>query len=90
MNKTKLISELEQADFIKSALAQFYDSVDLFLAKSEEPSSYLVISVIYVSVLLTTAIKSSIIEDKQMEVFNAALDEIRDKFILSGKLFNSI
>ena len=85
----KLIIEgQERAAFIEAALEQYYDAVDLFLAENDEPHDDFDINIIFAGVLLAITVRLGVIEDKQLEVLDEILDEIRNKFILASEGFN--
>ena len=85
----KLIIEgQERAAFIEAALEQYYDAVDLFLAENEELNDEFDLNTIFAGVLLATTVRLGVIEDKQLEVLDEILDEIRNKFILASEGFN--
>jgi hypothetical protein len=89
MTKIKLIIEgQERAAFLEAALEQYYDAVDLFLAENEELNDDFDINTIFAGVLLATTIRLSIIDEKQLEVLDDVLEEIRNKFILASEGFN--
>ena len=89
MTKIKLIIEgKERAAFIEAALEQYFDAVDLFLAKNSEPNDEFDLNTIFAGVLLATTVRLGVIEDKQLEVLDEILDEIRNKFILASEGFN--
>ena len=83
-----LINGKEKAAFIEAALEQYYDAVDLFLAKNEELNDEFDLNTIFAGVLLATTVRLGVIEDKQLEVLDEILDEIRNKFILASEGFN--
>ena len=85
----KLIIEgQERAAFIEAALEQYYDAVYLFLAENEELNDEFDLNTIFAGVLLATTVRLGVIEDKQLEVLDEILDEIRNKFILASEGFN--
>ena len=87
--KIRLIIEgKERAAFIEAALEQYYDAVDLFLAENEELNDEFDLNTIFAGVLLATTVRLGVIEDKQLEVLDEILDEIRNKFILASEGFN--
>lgn len=89
MTKIKVIIEgKERAAFIEAALEQYYDAVDLFLAENEELNDEFDLNTIFAGVLLATTVRLGVIEDKQLEVLDEILDEIRNKFILATEGFN--
>lgn len=89
MTKIKLIIEgQERAAFIEAALEQYYDAVDLFLAENKELNDEFDLNTIFAGVLLATTVRLGVIEDKQLEVLDEILDEIRNKFILASEGFN--
>lgn len=89
VTKIRLIIEgKERAAFIEAALEQYYDAVDLFLAENEELNDEFDLNTIFAGVLLATTVRLGVIEDKQLEVLDEILDEIRNKFILASEGFN--
>lgn len=89
MTKIKLIIEgQERAAFIMAALEQYFDAVDLFIAKNSDPNDEFELNTIFAGVLISTTVKLGVIEDKQLEVLDDILDEIRNKFILASEGFN--
>ena len=85
----KLIIEgQERAAFIEAALEQYYDAVDLFLAENEELNDEFDVNTSFAGVLLATTVRLGVIEDKQLEILDKILDEIRNKFILATEGFN--
>lgn len=89
MTKIKLIIEgQERAAFIEAALEQYYDAVDLFLAENKELNDEFDLNTIFAGVLIATTVRLGVIEDKQLEVLDEILYEIRNKFILASEGFN--
>jgi hypothetical protein len=89
VTKIKLLIEgRERAAFIEAALEQYYEMLDEFIVDSAENESDFVTTTVFCSVLLATTIKLNVIEDKQIEVLDEVLEEIRNKYVLATEGFN--
>ena len=89
MTKIKLLIEgRERAAFIEAALKQYYEMLDEFIEDSAEKESDFDITTVFCGVLLATTIRLNVIEDKELEVLDEVLEEIRNKYVLASEGFN--